>query len=76
MAAPEVGDTVGALVGENSGTITAGYGFGDVIGEENSGVDRSADTDPSIHSPAILTAANSSTSAANRWNATVWEFGT
>ncbi len=63
-------------MGENSGTITASYGFGDVIGEENPGVDRSDDADPSVHTPAVLTVETSSANAANRWDETVWDFGT
>ncbi len=69
-------DAVNALVGQNnSGTIVASYGFGDgvIIGTE--GVERSDDADSSVHSPAALTKANSSTISANRWDETVWTFG-
>ncbi len=66
----------GALVGENgAGAITASYGFGDVAGAATVSVDRADDADESIHSPVVLTAINSSTTPANRWNTTVWDFG-
>ena len=74
-------DRVGALVGRNSfngistDPITASYGFGDVFGVETPGVDRDAAANQSIHSPAVLTAANSSTTAARQWGAAVWDFG-
>ena len=71
-------DRVGALVGLHNqpiNEITASYGFGTVMGEETRGVDRSDDTDPSIHSPAVLTAATSSTTPANRWSEMAWSFG-
>ena len=55
--------------------ITASYGFGDVVGAATVGVDRADDADESIHSPAALTATNSSTTPANQWNTTVWDFG-
>ena len=70
-----VADLVGGLVGINSGTLVASYGFGTVMGEETRGADRSDDANPSIHSPAALTAATSSITPANRWNETVWSFG-
>ena len=60
---------VGALVGGNGGgAITASYGFGDVAGAATVSVDRADDADESIHSPAVLTATNSSTMPANQWN--------
>ncbi len=70
-------DAVGRLVGQNlgTGTTTASYGFGATLNGEISGVDRSADADPSIHSPAALTAANSSTMTADQWDEDVWSFG-
>ena len=69
-------DNVGGLVGRNitAGTTTASYGFGAALNGEI-GVDRSADADPSIHSPAVLNAANSSTMTANQWDEDVWSFG-
>ena len=69
-------DATGALVSGNDGVaITASYGFGDVAGAATVGVARADDADESIHSPAVLTATNSSTMPANRWNTTVWDFG-
>ena len=72
-----VSGNIGALVGSstNSGAITASYGFGDIVGAATIGVERADDADASIHSPAALTATNSSTMTANRWNTTVWDFG-
>ena len=83
----EVGADVGGLVGTNLGriiavaTIAASYGFGGLVAGVGNRqlrlrrVDRADDADESIHSPAVLTATNSSTTPANRWNTTVWDFG-
>ena len=68
---------VGGLIGSNgiNSRASASYGFGDVIREATVGINRADDADASIHSPAFLTATNSSTTPANRWNTTVWDFG-
>ena len=71
-----VSGSIGALVGLNSGSaITASYGFGAVTGVGTRNTHGAPPADESIHSPAVLTATNSSTTPANRWNTTVWDFG-
>ena len=73
-------DLVGGLVGRNdSGTITASYGFGTKAGGEIAGVDRSSDASPAgtVATAAALTQANSSTSTpagTNDWPTRVWDF--
>ena len=66
-------------MGVNSagGTITASYGFGTVMGEEEAGVDRSDDASDSttVGSASALTMTNSSTDQAKRWSTRVWDFG-
>ena len=65
------GDIVGSLIGANNSngaTTIASYGFGSVMSEETLGVDRSPDANPSIHSPAVLT-------AAHQLDQDVWDFG-
>ena len=69
-------DRVGGLVSVNGnrGLIIASYGFGDTNGEIDS-VSRSDDANPSIYSPAVITAETSSTVLANRWDEAAWVFG-
>ena len=69
------GDIVGGLVGWNNGEIIASYGFGTLTGDEFRNTHGAPPAGESIHSPAVLTATNSSTTPANRWNTTVWDFG-
>ena len=69
-------DLVGALVSvNNDDAITASYGFGDVAGAATVSVDRDAAANQSIHSPAVLTATNSSTMPANQWDKCMGAFG-
>ena len=75
-AAGGAGQLVGSII---SGTIEASYGFG-TLAPDNGHTDRNRSRDASnmatVSSAAMLTQANSSTIAANRWSDAVWDFGT